>query len=78
MAFMRIWNETSYHIVNVGIRNINSPFNSKVDHAFFTMNLICKRLRKTLTTNNLSHCTHISKVPELTDDDFRKMIQIWQ
>ena len=22
MAFMRIWNETSYHIVNVGIRNI--------------------------------------------------------
>ena len=48
-----------------------------VEHTFFTMKLICTKLQKTLTTNNLSHCTRISKFHELTNDDFRNMIQIW-
>ena len=53
------------------------PSTAEVERAFSTMKLICTRLRKTLTTNNLSHCIRISKFRELTDDDFRKMIEIW-
>ena len=53
------------------------PSTAEIERAFSTMKLICTRLRKTLTTNNLSHCTRISKFHELTDDDFRKMVQIW-
>ena len=53
------------------------PSTAEVERVFSTMKLICTRLRKSLTSVNLSHCIRISKFRNLKDDDFRKILRLW-
>ena len=53
------------------------PSTAEVERVFSTMKLICTRLRKSLTSINLSHCIRISKFRDLTDNDFREILRIW-
>lgn len=53
------------------------PSTAEVERVFSTMKLISTRLRKSLTSVNLSHCIRISKFRKLKDDDFRKILQLW-
>ena len=53
------------------------PSTAEVERVFSTMKLICTRLRKSLTSVNLSHCIRISKFRDLTDNDYSEILRIW-
>ena len=53
------------------------PSTAEVERSFSLMKLVCTRLRNRLLTETLSHCMHICKFQEFTEEDYQEILKKW-